>query len=423
VTGSLIHGSMAAGDEVVIYPRGLRARVRHIQVHNRQEDRVVAGHRVALNLSGIGREQIRRGDTISTEGAFEVTHRLDVKVRTVGTDLIVKDWTRVRLYLGSAELLARLVVLTDKKIRSGQEVFCQLRLESPAVAWMGDRCILRLYSPPGLLGGGRVLHPVPPKHKRFDPAVIERFGARDAGDLKEIIVTALSSGPLRRETLNHSLRWTAEEIRTVAGELQEAGRIRIMGSFFILPQDLDRIEERAVKLVGDFHRRQPLKKGISKEELKSRIEAPNSLMEEMLSASEQLRLDGDLVRQRDQGVQFSAEQEKERQRIETAFLKADLSPPDREAVLGEFDAEVFYALVEQGLIVPLTKDIYLHRQTLEKAQERIGKALSERGPMRLGEMKDLWGTTRKFAVPLAEYLDRIGFTQRSGDKRSLADTA
>jgi selenocysteine-specific elongation factor len=419
VTGSLTHGSIAAGEEVTIYPRGLRARVRHIQVHNRQENRVVAGHRVALNLTGLSREQIQRGDIISIDRAFEATRRLDVKVQAVGSDVIIKDWTRVRLYLGSAELLARLVILSDKQIRSGQEAFCQLRLESPAVAWMEDRFVLRFYSPPGLLGGGRILNPVPPQHKRFDPAVIERFKARDGGDLREIIVSALSGGPVRQETLSHSLRWIEEEIQDAAKGLEEDGRIVIRGSFYMLPEDLDRIERRAVDLVRDFHRRQPLKKGLSKEELKSRIDAPHSLVEELLSTSEQLELDGDLVRQRGQDVRFTPEQERERRRIESAFLAAELTPPDRDEVLKTFDRKVFYALVEHGVIVPLTKNIYLHRRTLERAKERIGEALSKRGSMRLSEMKDLWGTTRKYAVPLAEHLDRIGFTQRDGDKRSL----
>jgi selenocysteine-specific elongation factor len=171
--------------------------------------------------------------------------------------------------------------------------------------------------------------------------------------------------------------------------------------------------------VSDFHRRHPLRKGLSKEELKGRIEAPNSLLEALLSSSEQLTVEGDLVRRRDQDIQFTPEQEKERQRIESAFLQAELSPPDREKVLQEFDQKVFYALVERGVIVPLTKDIYLHRQTLERAQAQIGQALSTHGPMRLSEMKALWGTSRKYAVPLAEYLDRIGFTQRDGDTRSL----
>jgi selenocysteine-specific elongation factor len=421
VTGSLIHGSLAVGEEITVYPRDLRARVRQIQVHGQEVEKVVAGHRVALNLAGVGQEQIQRGDTISTEGAFQVTRQLDVHLRAVAGDRVIRDWTRIRLYLGSSELLARLAILSEKKIPGGGEAFCQLRLESPAAAWMGDRFVARLYSPSDLLGGGRILDPVPPKEKRFDPIVLERLRARDAGDLGEIIVAALSTGPVSVEALDRSLRWTGEQIRGAAEELQAAGQIRLMGSFLILQEDLERIERQAGELVDDFHSRHPLKKGLSKEELKNRVGAPGPLMEELLSSSGGLQLDGDVVRRRGQSVRFTEQQQRQRQQIESTFLEADLNPPGREAVLGDFDEKVFYALVEEGVLVALTRDIYLHRQTLEKARKQLGEALSDRGALRLGEMKDLWGTTRKFAVPLAEYLDRAGFTQREGDKRILAD--
>ena len=421
VTGSLVHGSLTAGQEITVYPRELQARIRQIQVHGQEVNRVVAGHRVALNLTGVGREQIQRGDTISVGGAFQVTRRLDVRLRVLETDRVVKDWTRIRLYLGSAELLARLVILSEKQIRGGQEAFCQLRLESPAVAWMGDRFVARLYSPPGLLGGGRVLDPVAPKQKRFDPVVLERLQAREAEDLGEIIVTALSSGPVLQKALSHSLRWTKEEIREAAESLQQAGRVRMMGSFLILKKDLEGLERQAEELAADFHRRHPLKKGLSKEELKSRIDAPGPLVEQLLAISKRLELEGDLIRLKGQSVRFTAEQERQRQEIESIFLQAGLSPPDREEIVGSFDPRVFYALVEEGALVSLTRDIYLHRQILEKARKQLGEALSSGGPMRLSQMKDLWGTTRKYAVPLAEYLDRTGFTQRDGDRRILTD--
>jgi selenocysteine-specific elongation factor len=332
---------------------------------------------------------------------------------------VIKDWTRVRLYLGSAELLARAAILSAKQIRGGEQAFCQLRLESPAAAWMGDRFVARLYSPPELLGGGRILDPVPPKHRRFDPVVLERLRAREAGNLGETIIAALSTGPLRQADLARSLRWTGEEIQGAAEKLQAAGRIRMMGSFLILEQDLDRIGRQAEELVAEFHRRQPLKKGLSKEELKSRIDAPDSLVEELLTASKELQLEGDVVRRRGQSVRFTEEQERHREEIESAFLRAGLSPPDREEILSAFDSTVFYALVEDGVLVSLTREIYLHRETLEQAKRQLREAISSRGTLRLSEMKNLWGTTRKYAVPLAEYLDRIGFTQRDGDRRIL----
>jgi selenocysteine-specific elongation factor len=421
ITGSLTHGSISQGDEVVIYPRGQKARVRQIQVHNRQQERVNAGHRVALNIAGVESAQLSRGDVISHADAFQATRRLDVKLHTVDRDQIIKDWTRVRLYLGSAELLARVAILSAKEVRGGEEAFCQLRLESPTAAWYGDRFIIRRYSPPHLLGGGTVLNPIPSREKRFDPIVLRALETRERGGLSDILQADLSRGPLSLEDLAGSLSLGMDEIRSAVERLGGAKGLMMMGSFLIRREDLKKIEAQLISLVSEHHRRHPLKKGVSKEELKGRISAPSSLVEEILSSSGSLEVAADVVQEKGRQIRFSPEQERQREQIEDIFREAQLSPPDKDEVLAKYDPKVFYAMVKQGTLIGLNEQIYLHRKILEQAKEQIGRELSSRGGMRLGEMKDTWGTTRKFAVPLAEYLDRIGFTQREGDKRSLIE--
>ena len=421
VTGSLTHGVISKGEEVVVYPQGLKARVRQIQVHHQQEPRVVAGHRVALNLAGIGKDPLRRGEVNTTAGAFDTTQRGDFKLKIVGQELVVKDWTRVRLYLGSVEILARLVILSAKEVQSGQEVYGQLRLEAPTVAWYGDRFILRAYSPQILLGGGVVLNPIPPKHRRFDPLVLRSLQARDGGDISQILLRDLSRGPLLAENWRKNLRLSEERLKAVVAKLDDQGKLTVLGRFLLGLDDMQEIKSRILSLIEEFHRLYPLKTGMSKEELKGRIGYPGQLVEEVLADLDQVEVRGDQVRQRGQRIRFSKEQEQEKERIEALFLEQKLSPPTRRELLAEFDSKVFYALVKQGVLVGLSEEIYLHCSVLEEAKELVQKEMIRRDQMRLSELKEVWGTTRKFAVPLAEYLDRIGFTQRIGDQRRLVE--
>jgi len=376
---------------------------------------------VALDLAGIGKDQLRRGEVISTAGAFNPSQRLDVKLEIVGQELVVKDWTRVRLYLGSAEVLARLVILSAKEARSGQEIYGQLRLEAPTVAWYGDRFILRAYSPQILLGGGVVLNPIPPKHRRFDPLVLRSLQARDGGDISQILLRDLSRGPLVAENWRKNLSLPEERLKAVVAKLDDQGKLTVLGRFLLGLDDMQEIKAQILSRIEEFHRLYPLKTGMSKEELKGRIGYPGQLVEEVLAGLDQVEVLGDQVRQRGQRIRFSKEQEQEKKRIEALFLEQKLSPPTRRELLAEFDPKVFYALVKQGVLVGLSEEIYLHRWVLEEAKELVQKEMVRRDKMRLSELKEVWGTTRKFAVPLAEYLDRIGFTQRIGDERRLVE--
>jgi len=419
VTGSLTYGTLSQGDEVVVYPEKLKARIRQLHVHHQLMRRVVAGHRVALNLVGAGKSELQRGEVISTEGAFEPTLRLDVKLEVVGQELVVRDWARVRLYLGSAEVLARLVILSAKEAQSGQEVYAQLRLETPTVAWYGDRFVLRAYSPQTLLGGGAILDPQPQKHRRFDGSILQSLEARAGGDLTKILLSDLSRGPVLVEDMKRNLRLPDERLNATVSQMQKQGHLRVLGPFLMGSDALEGMQGEILSQIQEFHHRHPLKTGMSKEELKGKIQCPGQLVEEVLSVLDQVEVSGDEVRQRGREIRFSPEQDRERERIETLFLERKFNPPTREELLAEYDSKVFYALAKQGILVGLTKEIYLHRSVLEEAKHLIREEMSRQGRMRLSEMRELWGTSRKFAVPLAEYLDQIGFTKRIGNNREL----
>jgi selenocysteine-specific elongation factor len=222
------------------------------------------------------------------------------------------------------------------------------------------------------------------------------------------------------DELSQSLGRAEPEILREVQQLEEEGRLFLRRGYVVGREKMEGIRQQVLSILRDFHRLHPLKEGISKEELRGLIDAPGALVEDTLATLEEVQVQKNVVRQRGQEIHYTPEQEGQRQRIEAAFLQAGLSPPSRSEVLAQFDPKIFYALVRQGILVALTEDIYLHRSALEKAKEDILREMSRRPQMRLSEMKDVWGTTRKFAVPLAEYLDRIGFTQRVGEQRELA---
>ena len=237
--------------------------------------------------------------------------------------------------------------------------------------------------------------------------------------MTRILLSDLSRGPVLIEDLRRNLRLPEERLKGAVSQMQKEERLKVLGPFLVGLETLEGMKGEILSQIEEFHRLHPLKTGMSKEELKGKIECPGQLVEEVLSILDQVEVSGDEVRQRGREVRFSPEQDRERERIEALFLERKYNPPTRGELLAEFDSKVFYALAKQGILVGLTKEIYLHRSVLEEAKQLIREEMTRQGQMRLSEMREVWGTSRKFAVPLAEYLDQIGFTKRIGNNREL----
>lgn len=419
ITGSLISGRISQGEEVLIYPKMIKTRVRQIQVFKERKEEALAGNRVALNLVGVGKDEIERGDVISKPGFLNPTRMLDVRLEILPEVSLVKDWTRVRLYMGSAEVLGRIAILGEREIQGGQQAYCQIRLEDDITAVFGDRFVLRSYSPMRLLGGGVVLDPNPVKHKRFDKGVIEILTARAKGDLREILTAELRSRYLKRDDLKRNLNVEEDRINAVIKDLRDEGRIEVLGDYLFDKERLKGIKQEIVKTVRQFHREQPLKFTVSKEELKTKFPFESELFNKILSTIDEIQVLGDKIRLKYQKISFTPEQLIQREKIEKAFIESRFSPPSREEILKKYAPEVFYYLVERGVLIRINEEIFLHKDLLEEAKTLIEDHIKKHGEIRLSQLRDLLNTTRKYAVPLAEYLDGIGFTERVGDVRRL----
>ena len=332
---------------------------------------------------------------------------------------LVKDWTRVRLYIGSAEVLGRIAILGGREIQGGQQAYCQIRLEGDITAVFGDRFVLRSYSPMKLLGGGIVLDPNPVKHKRFDKEVIQILEARARGDLREILTAELHCRYLKRKDIKKSLDLQEDHIDAVINNLRHEGKIKVLGDYLFDRGRLEGIRRDILDTVRRLHGEQPLKPGISKEKLKSKFPFEGELFDRILSMIEEIEVSGDRIRLRYHKISLTPEQLVQRERIERVFIQSRFRPPSKEEILKEYDPEVFYYLVEEGSLIKIAEEVFLHRDLLEEAKALVEDHIKKQGEMRLSQLRDMLNTTRRYAVPLAEYLDRIGFTERVGDVRRL----
>ncbi|HEU4753907.1 MAG TPA: selenocysteine-specific translation elongation factor, partial [Armatimonadota bacterium] len=276
VTGTLVAGVARVGDRVEVLPRRLETRIRSLQVHGAGVEFAEAGTRVAMNLAGVELEEIHRGDVAAPPGTYTPTQALDARLDVLeNCPREVKNRTRVRVYLGTAEVLARLNLLDADQIEPGGSGLVQLRLETPTVAAKGDRYVLRFYSPMETIGGGSVIDPNPPRHKRFDEAVLANTRVKEKGTPDELVAEAVQRAglaPIAPPAVAQGLGIPVEEVRALMQALKERGElVPIEGETVLHRHRLDAAEYQFLNTLSEFHAAQPMRTGMSREELRSRL--------------------------------------------------------------------------------------------------------------------------------------------------------
>jgi len=420
VTGTLTSGRIVQGDELVVYPMGIKTRVRQIHVHNEKRDEALAGNRVALNLTNVSKDEMQRGDVITEPGYLESSVMFDVKLELLENAPKLKDWTRVKVYLGSTEVLARTAILGAKEIEPGGTGYVQLRLEKKATAKYGDRFVIRSYSPMKVLGGGIVLDSNPEKHRRSDQIILNVLGARASGELSDIIAAHLNTGLVHIAGLRKSIDVDEKLFLNAVDVVTKDGKAEKLGGILFDKSYLKGIRERTSSILEEYHKENPLQKGMSKEELRVRMKMAPQTFDLFLINSSEFQVVGDRVKLVRISLELTDDQVEEKSEIEKFFLDRGFSPPSKDDVVSKYSSQLFYSLIDSGTLVRISQGVLVHRDVLEKGKEEIVKAVEKKGPLKLTEIKEILKTTRKFAVPVAEYLDRIGFTRREGDLRTLS---
>jgi selenocysteine-specific elongation factor len=435
VTGTLISGSVRVGERADLLPGRLETRVRGLQVHGASADTAEAGTRVALNLAGLDLVAVERGDVVVPPGAFAPTLAMDARIEVLAScPRIVKNRSRVRVYVGTAEVLARLTLLDAESLPGGQSGLVQLRLEEPAVCAKGDRLVLRFYSPMQLMGGGPVIDAQPVKHRRFDPGVLAALAIRERGTPDELVRQAVQRGglkPTRPPQLASQLGISLADLAPVVTLLLEQGDLIAADADALLSAAVvTAAENQILDTLTAYHRTQPLRVGMSREELRSRLSRvidarAFSFLIGRLEKRDAIRAVAGRVKRSEHEPRFSEAQEKLARGLVAALLREPFSPPSLDQALTGSGAsstvarEVWDSLVDQGLIVRVAEGIFFHRDALAKVEERVREHLSSHASMTASAFRDLIGSSRKYAVPLLEYLDAAHVTRRIGDERIL----
>jgi selenocysteine-specific elongation factor len=440
VTGTLFSGTIRVEDRVEIYPKGIEAKVRGLQVHNESVAEAVAGQRTAINLQGIDKVELERGDVLGRPGEFLPTFMLDAILQHLpDAPRPLRHRARVRLHLGTSEIMGRVILLDRDELAAGEEAYVQFRLEAPAIVLPRDRFVIRSYSPVQTIGGGALLDVQPAKHRRGEAGLSSHFHLLEIGAHEEVFAHHLEQAAHQGLRLSEFLPRTElsdARLRQIAAALQRAGRVRAVSAeigWYLHADIFDALTRELRADLETFHRQHPLKPNISIEELRAKIRGLGERV--CLLALEQLRHQGDVVVERDRvrlaTHQVALDDTRERllNELEAEFLAAGFQPPRVEEVFDKLkmgkghDKELLQVLVDQGRAVRLKDNVVFHRANLEKVASLLRQYLRDHREITPIDFKDLLGVSRKYAIPLLEYFDSQKLTIRIGDKRVLRGSA
>ncbi len=434
VTGTLVQGSVRVGQTVSVIPPGLDARVRNIQVHDQDTEEAKAGTRVALNLSGVERDDIMRGSVVSNPGYYSQTALLDAWVELLpGSPRSLKNLDPVHFFLGTVRTVSRLLLLDRDQLKPGENAPVQCRLERALVAERGDPFVIRSYSPMTTIGGGMVLDPYPEKHRRFRRPVIDRLqdlkqAPAEGGDaafvrskLEEL--TAADPARLMKET-----RLDEARTRTILDDFLARGLVEQVGSAYILPGLRQQFESRLLAELKRYHEQFPLSPGISRARLRAYL--PRSFGQReydaflsRLQEEEKVEVKSDLVSLYNFTPEPTGKEKKVLDGLTGLYRSGKLQPPSVKEALEKTGAdlarrdELFHYLQDSGILVKVGEDLYFHRDAYREAIELLRRHFADHKTLTLAQFRDLAGTSRKYAQALLEHFDQQKLTRRVEDHR------
>ncbi len=436
VTGTLFSGTIRVEDRIEIYPKGIEAKIRGLQVHNASVPEAVAGQRTAINLQGIDKVELERGDVLGHPGEFAPTFMLDAVLQHLSdAPRPLRHRARVRLHVGTSEIMGRVIFLDRDELAPGEEAYVQLRLEEPAIALPRDRFVIRSYSPVQTIGGGMLLDAQASKHRRGEAGLAVHFRVLAEGSPEEIFSHHLRQAAHQGLRLSEFLPRTElseSRLRQVATTLQRAGRLRAVNAdmgWYLHAEALDSLTRELQRYLETLHRQNPLKPNISSEELRAKVRGLGERV--CLMGLEELRQQGAVIVERDRvrlathEVALDDTRERILNELEAEFLAAGYQPPRAEDLFAKLnigkghDKALLQVLLDQGRAVRLKENVVFHRSNLAKAESLLVQYLRDHREITPIEFKDLLGISRKYAIPMLEYFDSQKITIRVGDKRIL----
>ncbi|MBU4053308.1 MAG: selenocysteine-specific translation elongation factor [Proteobacteria bacterium] len=437
ITGSLISGKIRVGETIMVYPSGVTSKVRGIQVHNDSVEEAYAGMRTAINFQGLEKASVNRGDILARPGTLKPNFMADLDFKYLKSNVKpLKNRTRVRFHTGTSEIPGNLILLDREDIKPGESAVVQIRLDEPVNIVKDDRFVVRSYSPVRTIGGGNILNPIPEKHKRFSPEITEGLETLIQGSSEDLIAYHVKTSGVSGLSFSDLILMTNLPEKALSQAVQSllSDKTLILtdkeNQVYIHRETSLAIQEQVRRYLTDFHEIQPLKPGMSKEELKSKFplipnaKLFNQTLDRMVKDNH-IVIAEDVVRLANHKISLGVDQTKVRDTILKTYRDSGLAPPYFRDVAKEMDMDpqsvkdVLMHLVEEGVIIKTKDDLYFYRSAMEDLKQRIIDFLENHGEITIPQFKELTGASRKYLIPLIEYFDAEKLTIRVGDIRKL----
>jgi len=417
VTGTLIDGSLSQGQDVEIVPSGHKVRVRTLQTHKTRIETTTPGSRVAANIVGVSPAQIERGDVLTRQGWLIPTRRIDARLEMLpDINRPLRHGATVTLFVGSAEVDAKVHLLESNELGAGESALVQFALSHPVAVVKGDRFIIR--SPNDTLGGGSILNSSARRHKRFHQDTIKNLSTMENGQVDDVMLTALEmKQPLALETLVVQCNLTLDEAQQAVKKLVEQKKIMMIGQaekLLVTMSGWDALMKKAGTLVADYHRKFPARPGIPRGELNSKLSLPaNSPVFNQLFLEGVLLEEGTAIRLPSHHIELTGAQQDKVDKYLASLKSNPYSPPGDVTI----EPDLLKLLIDQQKVVKVADGIVYTRDTYDEMVDKITARARQQGKITLAEVRDMFSTSRKYAMALLEYMDAKKITRRIGDDR------
>jgi selenocysteine-specific elongation factor len=421
----------------MVYPSGITSKVRGIQVHNQSAEIAEAGMRTAINFQGLDKATVQRGEVLSKPGALIPSYMVDLSFHYLASNKKpLKNRTLVRLHTGTSEVLGHLVLLEQEELAPGQTSVAQIRLDSPVAIVKDDRFVVRSYSPIRTIGGGQVLNPTAQKHKRLKPEIISGLQHLADEDPEAIITYHIEQAGYSGVSYSHLKVMSnigGKQLDTILQHLLSRKTILLTdkeNQIYIHQSSFNTLQQKSAEHLAKYHENNPLKAGMSKEELRSKFprlsnsKLFNQVLNQMIK-DKQIVQEENSVRLENHRVSLGVDQADVREKILSAYQKGRLQPPYFREVVKTLNADpkrtkdVLMHLVEEGQIVKTKEDLYFHAKAVDDLKNRLVDFLKSHGEITTPQFKEMTGASRKYVIPLIEYFDSKNVTLRVGDSRKL----
>jgi len=426
ITGTALSGSIGVDDPIEILPAGVSSKVRGLHSHGRSIQKADAGQRVAVNLQGVEKEDLRRGDVAVEPNCFSVTRTINAHIELLEAVPDLKTRSLVHFYSGTTEVIARVILFEKEILRASEDCYCQFRIQEPVIAVAGDRFIIRRFSPLETLGGGLVLDPSPAKRRKKDG--IDDLKILHTGSLEDKISVKVQQSGIRGIHIKSIFGWTGSDKTTISNSIKKittSGIVLRHEETLIHQSSYLLLQDRVLSILADFHRKNPIKPGLQKEEVRTLLGIEPSLFSFLLVNSDRIIVDRNLIRLTDFKVTLTTNEAEYSSRI-IALLNANrFQPPLKEEMMAQLGIsqkninDILTLLMREGKVVKINESIFLSSETFGLLIDALKKFFTGRNEITVAEFRDLLNTSRKYALPFLEHLDTVKVTLRVGDARKL----